>query len=259
MGKFIFIIYLNMFDFNYDKIINNLYVETVWNIEFYIPKIVWALVILWIWIIIAIWMYKLVLFLFKKFKIIELIDRLNIDFDDDDDDEKENKKKNLKQWESLINKTVKLSQKIKVDFIVAKSISYYIFLVFFRFAIITIWIKEVEVFLWDLIAYLPSLFIGIVIGFFGIRFANFIYDVVYHTLNLTKQRTSRIIASWAKVIILFFTFMLVLRYIKIVDPFIINTILVWFISMLTIAWWLAFWLGWKSIAHEILESFRNKK
>jgi hypothetical protein len=36
-----------------------------------------------------------------------------------------------------------------------------------------------------------------------------------------------------------------------------NTILIWFISMLSIAGWLAFWLGWKDIAHEILESFRK--
>ena len=253
-----------MFDFNYEKIINNLYIEIMWNVEFYIPKIIWAIIILWIWSIIAIGIYKLVIILFKKFKIIELIDRLNINFDDDDDIENNKNKvtnKSLKKWVPKPIKVIKLSQKIKIDYIVAKSVSYYIFLVFFRFSIVTIGIKEVEVFLWDLIEYLPSLFIGIVIGFFGIRFANFIYDVVFHTLNLTKnitkQRTSRIIASWAKVIILFFTFMLVLRYIKIVDPFIINTILVWFISMLTLAWWLAFWIGWKDIAHEILESFRK--
>ena len=250
-----------MLNFNYEKIINNLYVEVIWNIELYIPKIVWALVILWFWLLIGIWIYKLVLFLFKRFKIIEFIDKLNIDFDGYDE-KKINKiknDKNIKSSETIIKKTVKLSQKVKVDHIVAKSISYYIFLVFFRFAIVLIWIEEVEIFLWDLIAYLPSLFIWIVIWFFWIRFANFIYDITYHTLSITKQKTSRIIASWAKIIILFFTFMLVLRYIKIVDPFIINTILVWFISMLTISWWLAFWLWWKEIAREILESFRNNK
>jgi hypothetical protein len=36
-----------------------------------------------------------------------------------------------------------------------------------------------------------------------------------------------------------------------------NTILIWFISMLALAWWLAFWLWGKDIAHEILESFRK--
>ena len=82
------------------------------------------------------------------------------------------------------------------------------------------------------------------------------YDVVYHALNLTKQKTAKIIASWAKIIILFFTLMAVLSKIWIATE-ITNTILTWFVAMLTIAWWLAFWLWWKDIAKEILESFRK--
>ena len=42
-----------------------------------------------------------------------------------------------------------------------------------------------------------------------------------------------------------------------IDTQIINTILTWFIAMLTIAWGLAFGLWWKDIAKEILESFRK--
>jgi RimJ/RimL family protein N-acetyltransferase len=55
---------------------------------------------------------------------------------------------------------------------------------------------------------------------------------------------------------LFFTLMVVLNKIGI-DSTIINTVLIWFISMLTIAWWLAFGLWGKDIAKEILESFRK--
>jgi hypothetical protein len=96
----------------------------------------------------------------------------------------------------------------------------------------------------------------VVIGFFWIRFANFVHDVIYHALDLTKQKTAKIIASWAKIIILFFTLMVVLSKIGIATE-ITNTILIWFISMLAIAGWLAFWLWWKDIAQEILESFRK--
>ena len=238
-----------MFTINTDDIINQFQSLIMWNIEFYWPKILWALTILVFWVIIAIWMHRLVKYLFRKFKIIDLIDKISIKYEVEDGNDKE------KNTDVKVQK--KLSHKVKIDEISAKSVSYYIFLVFFRLAIIVIWINEVEKFLWDLLAYLPSLFVWIIIWFFGIRFANFVYDVVYHTLSLSKQKTSRIIASWAKIIILFFTLMLVLNYTKIVDTFIINTILVWFISMLTLAWGLAFWLGWKDIAHEILESFRK--
>ncbi|USN59323.1 MAG: hypothetical protein H6767_04590 [Candidatus Peribacteria bacterium] len=79
------------------------------------------------------------------------------------------------------------------------------------------------------------------IGFFGIRFANFVYDVIYHALNLTKQKTAKIIASGAKIVILFFTLMAVLDKIGIATE-ITNTILTGFIAMLTIAGGLAFGL-----------------
>jgi hypothetical protein len=36
-----------------------------------------------------------------------------------------------------------------------------------------------------------------------------------------------------------------------------NTILIWFISMISLAWGLAFWLWGKELASEILESFKK--
>jgi len=244
-----------MFGVNIDKILDNLYISIIWNIEIYLPKIIWALIILWIWVIIAILIHKLVMYLFKKFKIIELIDKLNVDFNNSD--EESNKEKNSEEKNTTkLTKKKKISDKIKINEITAKALSYYIFLVFFRLSIVAIWIKEVEIFLWDLLTYLPSLFIAVVIWFFWVRFANFIYDIVYHTLDLTRQKTAKIIASWAKVIVLFFTLMVVLSKVGIASE-ITNTILIWFISMLAIAWGLAFWLGGKDIAHEILESFRK--
>ena len=237
-----------MSEFNVENIINNLYITIIWNIELYLPKLIWALVILWFWIIIAIWIHKLVMYLFRKFSIIELIDKLNIEFDDIK--VKEDVKKIIEP------KKKKISDKIKINEITAKAISYYVFLVFFRLAIVVIGITEIEVFMWELLTYLPSLFIAVIIWFFWVRFANFIYDVVFHALDLTNQKTAKIIASWSKAIMLFFTLMVVLDKIWIANE-ITNTILIWFISMLALAWWLAFWLWWKDIAYEILDSFKK--
>ena len=227
---------------------NTIYSNIYSGIEFYAPKIVGAIAILGIWILISIGIYRFIVYTFKRLKIVQLLDKLEIDFIDEEEDSKNHKK---------ISFSAKLSKKVKIDEITAKAVAYYVFLVFFRFAIVAIGIKEVEKFLADLLAYLPQLFIAIIIWFFGIRFANFVYDVVYNTLKLTKQKTGKIIANGAKIIILFFTLMIVLNYIQIVDQFIINTIFVGFISMMTLAWGLAFWLGWKDIAAEILESFRK--
>jgi len=98
------------------------------------------------------------MYLFKKFNIIELIDKLNVDFTDEIKDKKEKK---LEKTEVIKRK--KISDKIKINEITSKAISYYVFLVFFRLAIIFIGIKEIENFLSDLITYLPSLFVAVVI------------------------------------------------------------------------------------------------
>lgn len=234
-----------------DSLINNLFEHFSWAIVEYSPKVFWALIILLIWLFISYWIYKFVIYLFKKFKLMQLIDKLTLEYSSDgDEDEKDKEKKDKKHIKLL-------SQKIKINRIVAKAISYYVFLVFFRLSIVVIGINEVEAFLWDLIAYLPKLFLWIIILFFGIRFSNFIYDVVYHALDLAKQKTAKIVASGAQIIILFFTLMVALHYIDIVDDTIINTILIWFISMLSLAGWLAFWLGGKHIAKEILENLKK--
>ena len=210
------------------------------------PMVSAAILILIAGYFVSLWVYKLVLWIFKKFKIIKLIDKLDIEFP--------HEKEKWKEKETLSDK---IQKRVKIDTAVWKACAYYVFLLFFRWAIVVLNITAVEEFMGDLIAYLPSLFVGILIWFFGIRFANFIYDVVYHTLNLTKQKAWKLIASGAKIVILFFTLMLVLDYTKIVDKTIIDTILTGFIAMLTLAGWLAFWLGWKDVARDILESLRK--
>jgi hypothetical protein len=72
------------------------------------------------------------MYLFKKFKIIELIDKLNVNF------EEKKVKKVVKEEKEDIPKIKKISDKIKINEIVSKAISYYVFLVFFRFSIIVI-------------------------------------------------------------------------------------------------------------------------
>ncbi len=220
--------------------------------ETYALNIFWAIIVIILWLLISIIVYRFILYLFKRFKILELINKFDISIHEDEDikQEKNLKDKNRSEVYELISK------KIQIDKVVAKASAYYVFLLFFRWSIIILWITTVEQFLRDLLTYLPNLFVWVVVWYFGIRFANFIYDVVFHALNLTRQKTAKIIASWAKIVILFFTLMVVLNKIWI-DTQIINTVLTGFIAMLTIAWGLAFGLWWKEIAKEILESFRK--
>lgn len=232
-----------------DKIIN--YIEQVYShfydkIEIIWPKLLSWLVIIILWFFIARWIYFWVLYLFKRFDINALLKRLEKEFIQDDEEE---------ITEESHRST--LVDRVNVDKIVWRACAYYVFILFFRLAVQAIWITAVEDFLSELIAYLPSLFIGFMIWFFWVRFSNFVYDVVYHALTIAKEQTAKLMAVGAKVVVLFFTFLAFLKYIKIVDDFIIYTALVGFISMISLAWWLAFGIWGKDMAKEILEKLKK--
>lgn len=218
------------------------------------PKVLFAGILLIIGSLIAYGIFRLTMYIFKRFGIVELIDRLWEWFEENTtkmvDKTPHSPEKDKKE-------EVSEEKKVRYDRITAKALSYYIFLLFFRWSIVVLWVTEVEKFMNDLIGYLPSLFVGIMIGFFGLRFANSVYDIIYQALELTKNKTSRIIAMGAKIIIMFFTLMIMLHYIKIVDEFIINALFLAFMTTLTISIGLAFGLGWRDIAKEILEGFRK--
>ncbi|MFA5917786.1 MAG: hypothetical protein WC850_06145 [Candidatus Gracilibacteria bacterium] len=239
------------------QIIDNIYEGLMMKAEIYVPKIIGAITILLFGILIAIIIYESVIFIFRKFKIINLINKLESKMDLNLGEDVILESNIGKKGATKIIKRKKLTEKINVDIIVAKAFSYYIFLIFFRLSIVVIGITEVEIFLSDVLNYLPNLFIAVCIGFFGIRFADTIYDIVFYALELTKHQTSRIIAMGSKFIVLFFTIMIVLNYVKIVDEFIINTIFVGFIATITVGAGIAFGLGGKDVAREILESFKK--
>ena len=227
------------------NVVNWLYQEVINFAATYIPKFLWAVVVFLFGVLIALWIYKITIYLFKKFKIIDKIDKLTMISIYKDEKEK--------AWKTEFKK---ISDNIKIDVITAKSMSYYVVLLFFRLSIVIIWIKEVENFLNSLIQYLPSLFIWVAVWFFWIRFASFVYDMIYYPLDLSWQKNAEVIAMWWKIIILFFTLMVVLTQVWIASE-ITQIILIWFIAMLSLAGWLAFGLGWKELAKEILESFKN--
>ncbi|MCH8518907.1 hypothetical protein LAT59_04055 [Candidatus Gracilibacteria bacterium] len=225
--------------------------STLIKLEVTGPYIIGAIIILIFGAGISYGIYKFIMYIFRKFRILEIIDKVWIGFE-----EHTSSIVDSKQSETIKVGTNRPSQ-IRYDRIFAKATSYYVFLLFFRWAVVVVGITEVEKFMSDLIGYLPSLFIGVMIGFFGMRFANSVHDIVYKAMELTKQETSKIIAVGAKMIVMFFTLMIMLNYIKIVDEFIINALFLGFITTLTIGVGLAFGLGGRDIAREILESFRK--
>ena len=212
-----------------------------------------GLFVIIVWFIIARIIYKYTIQIFKKYNLKEKIDKLE-DFLEKDEE--------IKKWVENEKNQKKLTERIKIDIVVAKSFSYYIFLFFFKQSLLVVWITWVADSLDTLLNYLPSLFVWVIIWFFGIRFANFIYDVTYHTLSIaessSKTKTSKIIATGSKWLILFLTFTMVLNFTQLIDKDTLNIILIGFISMLALAWGLAFWLWWRDMAKDILNKFNKE-
>ena len=244
-------------------IFQNFVLEVYEKAELMGPKVIAAIIILCIGALMSYGIYKAVMYLFKRFYIVDLIDWLWEGFEEKTtqavDKTPDSPKIKEKKWKNSekVEKVEKKHKPLPYDRISAKALSYYVFLLFFRWSIVILGIIEVETFMNDLIGYLPSLFVGIMIGFFGLRFANSVYDILYQALELTRQKTSAIIAMGAKIIIMFFTLMIMLHYIKIVDQFIINTLFLGFITTLTLSFSLAFGIWGRDVAKEILESFRK--
>lgn len=135
------------------NIFNNFVNDTMNTIEIMGPKVLAVVIMMVFGTIISYGVYKLTLYVFKKFHIVDFIDRIWSGFEEHttglvDESGEKNKKDPKKE-----------AKKIRYDTITAKSFAYYIFLLFFRWAVVFLGINEVENFMQDLIAYLPSLFI----------------------------------------------------------------------------------------------------
>lgn len=147
------------FTFVYD-VLEKLSFEIFSKLAFYGPKIGAAILILFVGAVISYGIYRATLYIFWKFRIIDFINRL---WDGFEENTTKMVDKNCEDKEEEKNKKSDTPKRARYDRITAKAFSYYVFLLFFRWAIVVIGIVEVEKFMQDLIAYLPSLFIGIVI------------------------------------------------------------------------------------------------
>ena len=69
-----------MNSFQIDELITNLYSKMYLALDFYAPKLLGAFIILLIGTLISIAIYKASMYLYTKFKIGDLIDKIELDF-----------------------------------------------------------------------------------------------------------------------------------------------------------------------------------
>jgi hypothetical protein len=115
---------------------------------------------------------------------------------------------------------------------------------------------QVTNFLAQVMNYVPNVLIAVIILFVGILLGNFTRDVVSGTFEAAKVKTGHFLAALAKWAIIVFSFMAALVQLGIAQA-LIQVLFTGFVAMIALAGGLAFGLGGKEHASEILSAIKQ--
>lgn len=105
--------------------------------------------------------------------------------------------------------------------------------------------------------YLPNVIIAVIIAFVGFVASNLAADLVKHSIKTMTAKSSNSLAMFAKGVIIFFTILIVLNQLGVAQD-LVKILFTGIVAMLSLAGGLAFGLGGKEVAKEILENLKKK-
>lgn len=108
-----------------------------------------------------------------------------------------------------------------------------------------------------LLLYLPNVFVAVIVGLLGFVIANLTSDVVRQSAKGLDTSAAAFLAGVANYAILFFTALVILSQLGVAAD-LVRILFTGFVAMMALAGGLAFGLGGKDLASEILRELRNK-
>jgi hypothetical protein len=130
--------------------------------------------------------------------------------------------------------------------------------VLFLIPTLEIWgLSKATVVLNELVLYLPNVIVAVVIGFVGLVMSNLAAKLVRQSLKTMGATSANALSVFAKATIIFFTILIVLNQLGVAQD-LIRILFTGIVSMLAIAGGLAFGLGGKDLAGDILTDLRKK-
>lgn len=109
----------------------------------------------------------------------------------------------------------------------------------------------------QLLFYIPSVLAAVIIAFVGIMFSNIASDLVKHGINRVDKQSAVTLAALAKYSIIFFTVLIVLDQLRVAQD-LIRILFTGIVVMISLAGGLAFGLGGKDLARDLLEKMRKR-
>jgi len=105
--------------------------------------------------------------------------------------------------------------------------------------------------------FLPNVIVAVVIGFVGLVLSNLVADVVRRSVKTAGSASANALSVFAKTALLFFTGLIVLNQLGVAQE-LVGILFTGIVGMLSLAGGLAFGLGGKDAAREVLEDLRKK-
>lgn len=131
-------------------------------------------------------------------------------------------------------------------------------IIVFLIPALEVWgLSQATVFLNQFLLYLPNVIVGVIIGFVGLLSANLVSDLVRHSVKSMGAGSANSLAVFTKGAITFFTILVVLNQLGVAQD-LIRILFTGIVAMLALAGGLAFGLGGRDLAKEILEELKNR-
>ena len=109
----------------------------------------------------------------------------------------------------------------------------------------------------QLVLYLPNVIVAVIIGFVGIVLSNLVSNLVKQSVKSMGATSANALAVFSKAAIVFFTVLVVLNQLGVAQD-LIRILFTGIVGMLAIAGGLAFGLGGRDAAQDVLEDLRKK-
>lgn len=130
--------------------------------------------------------------------------------------------------------------------------------ILFLIPAVEIWgLSKVTDVLNGLLLYLPNVFVAVIVGLLGFVIANLTSDIVRHSAKGLDQKAAVFLAGVANYAILFFTALVILSQLGVAAD-LVRILFTGFVAMMALAGGLAFGLGGKDLAAEILKALRER-
>lgn len=105
--------------------------------------------------------------------------------------------------------------------------------------------------------YLPNVIVAVIIGFVGLLTANLVSDLVRHSIHSLGSTFAQTLSVFAKATIVFFTILIVMNQLGVAQD-LVRILFTGIVAMISLAGGLAFGLGGKEMATELLKELRRK-